>query len=132
MEIKLLRGFDTYFSFLKNEVASFNAVSDTELLIKLKNGDVILYDDIDKTIRNLPKDSNHMSEEECLTEFGERLRKIMKRKRISQIELSELSGIRREMLSRYLNGINIPSFYNADRIAKAVGCSLDDLRYLEE
>lgn len=131
MKIKLLRGFDTYFGFLKNDVADFRAVSDTELLVKLRNGDSILYDDIDKTIRNLPKDSMHMSEEECLIEFGERLRKIMKRKRISPMELSRISGVRREMLSRYLNGHNVPSFYNADRIAKAVGCSLDDLRYLE-
>ena len=89
MEIKLLKCFDTYFGFLKNEVASFNAVSDTELLIKLKNGDVILYDDIDKTIRNLPKDSNHTSEEEFLNEFSERLRKIMKSKRITQKEVAE-------------------------------------------
>lgn len=101
-----------------------------EIVVELKDGSLILYDDQDKTIRNLPKDVNHMSESQCKKEFGIRLRKLMRIKHITQSELAELTGIPQQMISDYVNGKRSPSFYKVDLIAKALDCSTDELRYI--
>ena len=77
----------------------------------------------------MPKDISNMSEDECKTEFSWRLRSRMQRKRVTQQDLSDMTGISQSCISGYLNGTNMPSFYKADKIAKALGCSVDDFRY---
>lgn len=81
------------------------------------------------TIRKLPRDSNNMSEEEYRIEFSMRLKKIMYRKGWTQDDLSEATGITQAMISRYISRKATPSFYNVDKIAKALGCSTDEFRY---
>jgi transcriptional regulator with XRE-family HTH domain len=48
---------------------------------------------------------------------------------ISQCELSERTGITQPSISDYMNGKKLPSFYTVDKIAKALGCSVDAFRY---
>jgi DNA-binding Xre family transcriptional regulator len=88
-----------------------------------------LYDDVTRSYRKLPTDSDELTEDECRREFGIRLNKILIRKNITQIELSEMTGINRSILNGYITGKHSPSFYNVDRIAKALDCSVDDFRY---
>lgn len=126
----IFKNLQMHFPFLYTDDAHYKFCSDMELMITLKDGRRFLYDDIDKTVRKLPKDSNDMSEDECRSEFGKRLYKIMFRKGITQSELSEKTGLSQTMLSNYITGKNSPSFYNVDKIAKALECSIDDLRYL--
>jgi len=102
---------------------------DFELVVKCNDGTAILYDDFDKTVRKLPSDSRAMTDEEYHREFRMRLRKIMHRKNINQRELSEITGISQVSISNYINGRTNPSFYAVDKIAKALGCSMEDLRY---
>lgn len=121
--------FQQRFPFLAKEVLDWETASDYEILVKLKDGSCLIYDNIDGTIRNLPSDSNHMSETECKKEFGIRLRRLMLIRAITQSELSNITGIQQSAISNYMTGRVIPSFYNADKIAKALGCSMDELRY---
>lgn len=62
------------------------------------------------------------------TSFGVKLRKIMEEKNITQNKLSDMTGIEQPTISHYVNGNMNPSFYIADKIATALGCSLDEFR----
>ena len=119
-----------YFPFLVNHTIEYNKTGPTEITIELDDGGFMLYDDVDRTILNLPRDRNHMSEIECRREFGTRLRRLMFRKNVNQKELSEMTGISQMSISNYITGKSSPSFYNADRIARALDCSIDELRYI--
>lgn len=130
MSNSVLTNFKLNFPYLYKEAASYEEINGYDIIVTLKNGASIVYDDVDKSFRNLPKDSNSMTESECRREFGIRLEKIMNRKRITQEELSYKTGISQGMISNYITGRNSPSFYNVDKIAKALGCSVDEFRYI--
>lgn len=121
--------FKLYFPVTADKAVDYRETSKYELTIKLNNGDMVLYDDIDKSIRNLPRNTNSLTEPECRAEFARRLRKIMYMRGVSQKELSEITNISATMLSKYMNGSASPSFYVVDRIAKALNCSADTFRY---
>ena len=131
MKNSLYSNFKRYFPNIANDVRSHVVSSPDELIVVLKNGDKMFYDDMFKTIRQLPVCANTMSEEACRREFGIRLRSIMHRKGITQTELSKATGINPISISNYINGKTSPSFYYADKIARALDCTLEYFRYLE-
>lgn len=123
--------FNEYFPYEAQNASEIIDNGSWELLIKLKDGSRVLYDDIDKTITRLPQNSNNMTEEDFKIEFGKRLRKLMSRKRITQKQLSDRTGISQSLISLYMCGDKLPNFYKADKIAKALRCSMDDLVYAD-
>lgn len=131
MKVDIYKNFEMNFPLIAKDIVEYRSVSKTELIIKSIDGDIFLYDDVYRSIRKLPKNSNDMSEKECKNEFGIRLFKIMSRQGITQAELSHMTGIQQPILSGYITGKNSPSFYKVDKIAKALGCSTDDLRYFD-
>lgn len=102
-----------------------------ELIIKRKDGASVLFDEATAETRTLPIDSSTMTDEEAVREFKFRLRRIMQRKGITQTELSNETGIPQYLISNYINGKTSPSFRNVDKIARALDCSTDDLRYID-
>lgn len=129
MASQLFENFKMYYPSLAKKTVRYEEVGSFELLAELDDGDILSYDDLYNSYRLLPKDSSNLTEEECLREFGIRLRKLMIRKGVSQEELSDRTGITQAMLSRYITGKASPSFYRIDKIAKALGCSIDEFRY---
>lgn len=128
---RLFESFKLYFPTSANNTYSYSTTSDPyELVVTLNDGSKFLYDDFSNSIRNLPIDSDNMNEDEFKREFGFRLKKIMNRRNITQEELSEMTGISRIMISHYFNQKCLPSFYNVDKIAKALGCSINELTYI--
>lgn len=130
MENKSYERFKALFPYIAKHAVSCRCVGHDEFVVELIDGDTILCDGFEKTFRRLPKDSSRMSEKECRREFGHRLYKIMMLKGVSQNELAFRTGISYVSISNYINGKISPSFYNVDKIAKALGCSTDDLRYI--
>lgn len=127
------RMFDNFimrFPFIAEKVVEYWESSDYGITVRLEGGDIFLYDDVDGSIRKLPKNSNVMTEDECRNEFGNRLRRLLAVKTISQDELCDRVGIHPVMLSRYMNGKTTPSFYIVDKIAKVLNCSIDEFRYI--
>ena len=125
-----LRNFELHFPHIAKKVVAYSDRGWGELLIKLEDGTSILYDDIDNTIRRLPTNPDNLTKRECSREFGLRLSRMMERRDITQCELSELTGIPQSSISHYVNGSKLPSFYNLDKIAKALNCSMDEFRYI--
>ena len=117
------------YPFLYEQMTDYEAINDYDIHIKLRDGSTVLYDDFDKSFRQLPESCIGLTEEQCRREFGSRLYRIMQRKCITQEELSARTGIHQTIISKYINGKHTPSFYNVDKIAKALGCSVDELRY---
>lgn len=125
----MIHNYEKMFPSLANQTVGYIELNDFELLIKLEDGSKIIYDDFNKSYRNVPDDSHNMTEQECKREFGIRLRKILERKGMSQFELSERTGITPSDICNYVNGKTSPTFYRVDKIAKALGCSVDEFRY---
>ena len=117
------------FPFIARDMIGYKEVNSFDMVITLNDGSKVLYDDFNKTYRMLPNDISNMSEDECKQEFAYRLKSRMQRRCITQQKLSEMTGIPQGTISRYMDGTNVPSFYKADKIAKALGCSVDDFRY---
>lgn len=132
MEYTLFNNFKLCFPSIANKAVAMYENRYDELTIKLDNGETIIYDDAARSYRRLPYDSTELTEDECRREFGIRLDKILRRKNITQVELSEMTGINKVILNGYITGKHSPSFYNVDRIAKALGCSVDDFRFIED
>jgi DNA-binding Xre family transcriptional regulator len=98
------------------------------LIVTLDDGDRIIFDSFENTIRRIPRDSGHLSEIEARKEFGVRLRKLMFQRGITQTELSNCTNISQARLSDYITGKHSPSFYIVDKIAKVLECSTDEFR----
>ena len=130
MSNSLFENFKLYFPSMFHNTEKFKEVGETEAIVYMKDGSRIVYDDLGKTFRNLPSSSERMTEDECRNEFGIRLRHLMYWRGITQTELAERTGISRVVLNRYIMGKSSPSFYAVDKIAKALGCSVDEFRYI--
>lgn len=127
---RLIQSFELYYPAIACNAVDYKiGLDNLELVVSLSDDTEILYDDLDNTIRNLPQDVHDMSDEEYKREFGCRLDKIIRRRGITQNDLCEMTGISPVMMSRYKNGVSTPSFYLVIKIADALDCSLDDLRY---
>lgn len=100
-----------------------------ETKIVLENGDIYLFDEGTENVRRLPGLPGEANEKEFMCEFGIRLRNIMRWNRITQSQLSEKSGISQPRISQYATGQATPSIYTVNRLAKALGCSVDELVY---
>ena len=73
-----------------------------------------------------------MSENEWLMFFSDSLLTIMERRRMSQRELAERSGVSDGTISKYINGIQIPKITALANIALALDCSIDELAQFDE
>lgn len=125
----MFKSLEFDFPFIVRDAVEYISPGGDEIIIKLKDGDVVLYETEYNSIRPLPSDSDNMTEKEFTREFGYRMCKIMKHKCMTQQDISDATGIPRVMISNYMNGKHIPSFYKIDKIAKALECSTDDFRY---
>ena len=127
---QLIDDFNKWLPSIARHAISYHEGYRAELIIELDDGDWISYDGFNRTVRNLPFDSNDMSEIEFRREFGIRLSDIMWHKGVSETRLAELTGISQVSISNYITGKTTPSFYIVDKIAKVLGCSTEAFRYV--
>jgi len=64
--------------------------------------------------------------------FGQKISKLRKEKKLSQIDMANAVGVSRDAISKYERDDNIPSVENAKKIAKILSVSLDYLVSEEE
>ena len=126
----MFEDFKRYFPQIAEEVIEYREEGPSELLVITDADEVYIFDVLDKSLNRLPCDSRALTELECRREFGRRLRKTLIRRGLTQNDLSEITGIPQPVLSGYISGRTNPGFYNVDRIAKALNCSIDEFRYL--
>ena len=110
------------------------------ILASLDDGSKIEYNDLDNTIRDVTKlyvreSVESLDEVAWRKEFGHKLHRAITDKSITQERLSEITGISRQMMSRYVRGTSTPSGYILSRIVEALGCDARELTkfgYIDE
>lgn len=104
-----------------------------EIIVYMKNGDVLRYDNVGKTIaycRQYERDEfgdYMLDEKEYREAFASKLRRVMTVRRMNQRMLSDETGISATTLSHYMNGRNLPDLRNVMRICRALDCSVEEL-----
>ena len=64
--------------------------------------------------------------------LGNRLRELREAKGLTQAQLADLIGVSRKTVNTVENGVFIPSTVVALKLAKALGCSVEDLFFIVE
>ena len=102
-----------------------------KLAIKLDDNTQYEYDWTTKALINLSdtEDEIAATEEEWRNIFSRRLTRKLHTSGISQFRLSELTGITPAMINRYIKCLATPSGYNLQKIARVLGCCIDELIY---
>ena len=116
----------------KDDIKEIKEIDDWDLLFIFKNGEKIIFETDTGYHRNLfYRNINDLTEEQERKEFGYALRTMMRRKWINQETLAEAVGTSQTMISRYMTGKVIPSILMGRKIAKVLGCSMDELFYID-
>lgn len=114
---------EIYYSDVDDIVES----DDLELTVTTKNGKRYIYDGLTKGLRQLPSRFEDVNDYIFKREFGIRLRRKMMLKGITQQMLSKMIGISQSAISNYLTGKNSPTLYMAEKLSRALECSIQDL-----
>lgn len=125
----LLNNLELYYPWIREKITDYEYDGKFKVTAVLNDGKNIEYNDISHSMRYLPTDKHNMTEEEYRSEFAHRLRYIMIIKGVSQIELAEMTNIPQSAISGYMSGNIGTPYARAAIIARALGCSLDDLQY---
>jgi DNA-binding XRE family transcriptional regulator len=118
----LFERFKTMFPEIANRVVEWERCSQFEISIVLDDDTTVVYDDAYKTISAAKPETYDISEDDFQHEFAKRLTDKLVRSGMTQMELSEATGISRQSIGRYINGSAMPSLSSLISIAKALNC----------
>ena len=124
MDGYLYENFKLYFPSIEKGCISWKQTDLFELEIHNKDGSIDIYNDMNHSLG--PK-INTSTDAGWRKEFARRLRKKIAMKGITQDNLSKLTGIGQPLLSLYTQGKSLPSAQKVSALAKALGCSVNDL-----
>ena len=122
--------FELQYPIIAEKTNGWYSSGQYEITIKLLDGRIFLYDFIDKTIRELNTfdgEEQYSSEKDWVKEFSKRFNRRVRLSGLTQKEISELTDISVQTLSRYSTGKGIPSAMNLSRLARALKCSPSEL-----
>lgn len=125
--IQILDRFEKCQPYLYKRSVDWWPSGRTCISVKLSDGTVYEYDPIENTIRRLRVDASLPDDETMAKELGINLQKFVTNSGMSQNEMASELGITSAMLSRYIHGTSMPSAVKALRIARLLGCGLDEL-----
>lgn len=117
------------------EVVDWHPSGYLELTVKVDTGEILVYEFIGDRIYSLcsGRVSSTMEFRRCENEmawrknFSNNLKVRMRRRGVNCDRLSDMTGISRVTLGKYINGNATPSSYNMDRLSYALGCSVHEL-----
>lgn len=120
-----------YFPDLLGEVVHVREYVQFMLLLETNTKYDYFYNITNNVLIPIPKDDKNLDKESFRRIFGVLLRRALECSGLTQEELSEKTGIPQPNISDYLYGKHFPSFYQIDKMAKAMNCSVEDLRYVK-
>ena len=127
-EDEMFEEFKRRYAYDAERATDYYSFDTTQLLIELEDGTKVLYDHMDNTYRYIRRVNEYdENETRWRYEFSQRLRKKMQLKGMGHDILSDLTGISTTMISKYVTGKSTPSLYNAQKLAKALNCSITEL-----
>jgi len=109
----------------KENIESYKAINNRDLLINYKNGRKEIYDTFSNTSHYVNRIENG-NDSQMRISFRRKLQLIMNRKWVTQEELAKRINSSQQMISRYLTGQSIPSAITIKKIADALDCKVDE------
>lgn len=123
----IFRDFETSFPFTAEKTVEYRPISDFRISVVLNDGSKVIYNRRSDSIISYQTDTEIDTEEKWRIRFGLCLYDMLREKIVTQKELSSLTGITEQTLSRYIRGHITPSAYNLRKIARALDCSIEEL-----
>lgn len=120
-----------YFPDLQKEVIRAREYVQLMLLLETNSKYDYFYNLTNNVLIPIPKNDQDLDKESFARIFGVLLRRALEHSGLTQEELSKKTGIPQARISEYLYGKHFPSFYQIDKMAKAMNCSVEDLRYVK-
>ena len=125
---KTLKQFEMYYPTLWERAIDWRPSGGMSVAVKLKDGAVYDYDPMDNSIRQVAVGTEYEDNDELVRkEFGANLQKMIPYTGLSKMEFAEKIGISNVMLCKYIRGNSSPSVVIARKIAKTLGCTIDEL-----
>lgn len=129
---EIIEGYKSWYPSLYSKTVECKPCGKYSILARLSDGSRVEYNSMDNGIRDVSKlydrsYTHSMTEEMWREEFGRKLRRAIEDKGITQERLSELSGISRQMLTRYVRGNSTPSGYILNKLAEVLDCDVREL-----
>lgn len=122
----ILQDFLEHSPYDMGDIARCKQHGKLELKMRLTNGNIIFYDFISKQYE-LICESGSLTEEAYKRAFSNRLYRMMRKKGYIQDDLAHLTGLSKARISYYINGKIIPNMYVVSKLAKALGCTVNEL-----
>ena len=113
----------------KEDIVEYKAVTPYDLVIEFKNGERRIYDTFSNTWSYVKYESDDLTDEQELHEFQVNLKTLMRRKFVDQTELARRLGVSQGTISKYTTGHLIPDVLMLRKMARALGCSVNDFFY---
>ena len=129
---RIIENFKIWYPNLYDQTVDCMPSGYESIVATLRDGTKIEYCDRDHTFNTVTKfyerDSDtEIDEEAWRKEFGIKLRHAISDRGINQERLSDLTGISKQMLTRYVRGMSTPSAYNLSRLAEILKCDIREL-----
>ena len=118
-------GFKMNHHYSDDDIVDWWPIGANSIIVQMRDGTKLEYHHMLKTLRQVPEYNG--SEEEWRREFSRRLSFEMYERGFDQTYLAEKSGISQVSISNYIKRKTTPSAYAVDRMARALGCYMDDL-----
>lgn len=121
--------FEEYYPVIATKVVDWYPSGRNTIVVILTDGSKMEYHNVLNSIRNIPNivDEDEFTEESYQRDFSYNLMNKMVDAGFDQSLLSEKTGISQVSISKYLNRKALPSIYNCEKIARALGCSIEEL-----
>lgn len=123
----MLDQFKLYYPGYYDQAVDWWASGRLSITVRLKDGTQFEFNSMTNTIRRVRTDASVASDDVVAKEFGHNLQKFITMRGVTNMELASRLGITNAMLSRYIHGTSMPSAGKAFRLAKALGCTIDEL-----
>lgn len=121
----VLRDFRLYFPYLANKVVRERWIDARTVIFDMDDGKLIRYSHSLNAIRVIKEYDG--TEEEWRKEFSRRLYEKMENNGFTQVTLADRIGVSAMTINKYLHHQALPNSYIASKLAKALGCTTDEL-----
>lgn len=123
---RTLRQFELYYPNLYERAVDWWGTGRMSIAVKLNNDEVYDYDPMDDSIRQIYLDDDG-DESVMRKALGNNIQKLLPFSGMNKSEFAAAVGISTVMLSKYIRGKSSPSAIVLRRIARALGCTTDNL-----
>lgn len=131
---RLFEHYEHYDPPASERTVDEKCIGDFETIFILEDGSRILFDEMTKSTRFVTQAtdertpiSEDIMDDIWLKEFSRKIKKKMKFKRITQVELADRIGVSRLTVNRYINGQRVPDYLTLKKISKILNCPLDEI-----